>query len=567
VSIVDVPGHERFINNMLAGVGGIDLALLVVAADEGVMPQTREHLAILDLLQVKQGVAVLTKKEMVDAEFLELVMSDVSQVLQGTTLQQAPLVAVSAVRGDGLSELLEEIDRTLARSQPRSDLGRPRLPVDRSFTISGFGTVVTGTLMDGSMSVGQEMELVVSGARSRVRGLQTHRKKLQQAAPGSRVAVNLTGVEHQQIRRGEVLTTPGWLQTTTAVDVRLRLIPLAPRPIKHNVRVSFHSGASETTARVRLLEDEELQPGESAWAQLKLDAPLALVKGDFFIVRSSVTTLGGGNVVDAHPPRHRRGQASTLERLAVLERGSVREHLLQTLDRASPLDLRALAARTNTSDAEVRREVSSLINEGAAVVVGSDASHPSTVLYSASAWRRVKQEAARALEMYHRQYPLRRGMPKEELRSRLQISPQAFPHAVARLAQEQALGEEGNLVRLPEHQVQTSPEQRARLEEYVRILRSDPYSPPTDHGLEPELVAVLGGEGKVVRATEAVVYDAQVYREMEGQVLQRIREQGKITVAEVRDMFHTSRKYALALMEHLDQQRITRRMGDEHVLR
>ncbi|MDP3062682.1 MAG: selenocysteine-specific translation elongation factor, partial [Chloroflexota bacterium] len=281
VSVVDVPGHERFVKNMLAGVGGIDLALLVVAADEGVMPQTREHLAILDLLQVKRGVVVLTKADLVDRDWLELVSADVEEALKGTTLETAPLVAVSALTGQGLDELKALLDRMLRQTERRQDLGRPRLPIDRVFTVAGFGTVVTGTLIDGSLSVGQEVALAPSGKRSRIRGLQSHRKKLERAEPGNRVAVNLSGLTLDEVARGEVLTAPGWLEATALVDASVRVVPVSSRALKHNETLTFHAFASEAFARVRLLEGDELKPGQEGWAQLHLDTPVPLLKGDY----------------------------------------------------------------------------------------------------------------------------------------------------------------------------------------------------------------------------------------------------------------------------------------------
>ncbi len=265
-SIVDVPGHERFVNNMLAGVGGIDLALLVVAADESVMPQTREHLAILDLLRIERGLVAVTKKDLVDEDWLSLVVADVEDLLKGTTLEGSPIVTVSATTGDGLPELVGTIDRLLQEAEPRKDLGRPRLPIDRAFTMSGFGTVVTGTLIDGKLQAGQEVELVLGGTSSRVRGLQTHRRKLEEATPGSRVAVNLSGVSPDRIDRGEVLTVPGWLRPSSAMDVRLSVIPDAPRPIRHNMFVTVHTGSSEVLAQVRLLEGDRAEAGETAWS-------------------------------------------------------------------------------------------------------------------------------------------------------------------------------------------------------------------------------------------------------------------------------------------------------------
>ena len=292
VSIIDVPGHERFVNNMLAGVGGIDLALLIVAADESVMPQTREHLAILDLLQIQRGMIVITKSDLVDEEIVELVGAEVEDVLEGTVLEGAPIMNVSAITGQGIPELVSAIDDMLQETQPKKDLGRPRLPIDRSFTITGFGTVVTGTLIDGDINVGQEVELILSGQRTRIRGIQTHKNKQDIAQPGTRVAANLIGVPHDNIYRGEVLTTSGWLRPTTAMDVHLRVIPGAPHALRHNMFLTVHTGSSEVIARLRLLDSDTAEPGATTWAQLKLDSPLAVVKGDYFVIRSNQTTLG-----------------------------------------------------------------------------------------------------------------------------------------------------------------------------------------------------------------------------------------------------------------------------------
>src|SRR5262245_52274116 len=325
VSVVDVPGHERFIKNMLAGVGGIDLALLVVAADEGVMPQTREHLAILDLLGVSSGVVAITKRDLVDQDWLELVMADVEETLARTSLAGAELIPCSAHTREGLPELLAALEARLAETLARRDIGRPRLSIDRAFTIAGFGTVVTGTLIDGSFRLGQEVEVAPAGLRSRVRGLQTHRTKVQVARPGSRVAVNLPGISTEQLHRGQVLTTPGWLSPTGAVDVRLEAVSDLARPLRHNVSVTFHSGAAEVPGKLRLLDTDELPAGESAWAQVRLDAPIAVVAGDRFVIRSPNATLGGGRIVDTRARRHRRRHEPTLRTLESLAAGSPEE--------------------------------------------------------------------------------------------------------------------------------------------------------------------------------------------------------------------------------------------------
>ena len=567
VSIVDVPGHERFIKNMLVGVGGIDLALLVVAADESVMPQTREHLAILDLLQIRRGVVAVTKKDLVDGDWLELVNADAEEILKGTTLEGSPVVTVSATTGDGLPNLVSVIEESLDLISPKRDVGRPRLPIDRSFVMSGFGTVVTGTLIDGSLKVGQEVELALSGKRSRIRGLQTHRKKTEEALPGSRVAVNLTGIPHEEIRRGEALTIPGWLRPTVALDVRLHLISDAPRALRHNSYVTFHTGSSETNARVRLLEKERVEPGESTWAQLRLDEPLAVVKGDSYVIRSPETTLGGGNVVDTNPRRHRRGNLPTLERLEVMEKGSIREVLLKALEGSKSSEFQELVNRVNLEKREARKELEALASEKLVIVLAQGGIGPGAVLFSASGWTSVTDGVQKSLEIFHRQFPLRKGVPKEELRSRLNMSTQIFSYALQRLLEDGALMEEGALVRLPQYKAKLSDEQHRSVEEYLRLLESNPYSPPTDASLGVDLLSLLAEEGKLIRVSETVVFSSKAYQDMVDKIVIHAKEHGKITVAEVRDMFQTSRKYALALMEHLDQRRVTRRVGDERVLR
>ena len=567
VSIVDVPGHERFVNNMLAGVGGIDLAVLVVAADESVMPQTREHLAILDLLNIRHGLVALTKKDLVDDDWLALVTADVEEVLKGTTLEGAQVVPVSGKTGEGLPELVSAIEALLQETETRQDLGRPRLPIDRSFTMSGFGTIVTGTLIDGGLNVGQQVELVPAGMVSRVRGLQTHRQKLEQASPGRRVAANLTGIAHEDISRGDVLTTSGWLKPTTAVDVHLKVIADAPRPIRHNMFATVHTGSSETVARVRLLENQVAEPGESTWAQLKLDRPVAVVKGDYFVVRSNQTTLGGGNVVDPHARRHRRRYQPVLERLAVMEKGSDRDVLLKSIEASEPTEFQALVNHANLQPAAARAELKEMASERLALVLSNGTIGKGAYIYTAAGWSALSDKARAFLDGYHRRYPLRTGAPKEELRSRLGMTPQVFGRALPRLEEDEVLVENGPAVRLPGHTPQLSAEQGSAVDAYLTVLESDPYSPPTDSPVDPEVLNFLADEGRVVRVSESVVFAASAYKGMVERISKYIGEQGEITVGDVRDMFGTSRKYALALLEYLDQQRVTRRVGDARVLR
>lgn len=566
VSIVDVPGHERFVKNMLAGAGGFDLAMLVVAADESVMPQTREHLAILGLLQVKSGLAVISKKELVDEEWLALVKEEVRETLAQTSLAGAPIVAVSAVTGEGLDELKSILDNLLQSTPTRRDLGRPRLPIDRSFAAPGFGTVVTGTLVDGTLSLGQEVELVLTGQSSRIRGLQSHRKRADTAIPGRRTAVNLTGVEHTAVQRGEVLTIPGWLRPTRSVDVRLVVLSDAGRTIRHGSGVTFHTGTIESEARVRLLEKSFLEPGEEGWAQLFLERPVAVVKGDFFVIRASDTTVGGGSIIEPYARRHRRSHPETLARLSAMSQGSPRELLLNALETAVSFRFEAVVRHTNLSEEEARRQLVALADEGLVKVIGASLS-PNSLVYSRSGWHRLKQHARDFLGSYHLQYPLRRGASKEELRSRLNMAAEEFGPALHLMAQEGVLVENMAQVSLPEHRVVLKPQEEARVKEYLSLLGKTPYSPPTDLALDPDLLNLLVEEGKVVRVSENVVFSPSAYKEMAQGIVMFIREHGSITIAQVRDMFSTSRKYALALLEQLDQQRVTRRVGDERVLR
>ena len=567
VSIVDVPGHERFVNNMLAGVGGIDLALLVVAADESVMPQTREHLAILDLLGIKRGLVAITKRDLVDGDWLELVAADVDDLLKGTALEGAPVAAVSATTGEGLPELVSAIEDRLGETELRKDLGRPRLPVDRSFTISGFGTVATGTLIDGGLSVGQEIELVPFGRKTRVRGLQTHRQKVERALPGTRVAANLAGISKDEVSRGDVLTNPGWLTPTTALDVHLKVIPDSPRPVRHNMYATVHTGSSETVARVRLLDKQKAEPGEWTWAQLKMDHPIAGVKGDYFVIRSSQTTLGGGSIVEPHARRHRRNHAPTLNHLAVMEKGSDREVILSSIAVAEPAEFRAIVERANLQPRAAGSELSDMSAERLVVALGGDGIGPGTSIYTAAGWAALSDRAASFLDGYHERFPLRKGAPKEELRNRLGMTSQVFGFALPRLEEDGVLVDEGPAVRRTDHVPRLSDAQQAQVDAYKRQLESSPYSPPTDSPLDAELLSVLADQEEVVKVNEAVVFAATAYKEMVDKVSAYIDENGEVTVGDVRDMFGTSRKYALALLDHMDQQRVTRRVGDARVLR
>jgi len=562
VGIVDVPGHERFIKNMLAGVGGIDLALLVIAANEAVMPQTTEHLAILDLLGISLGIVVITKRDLVDPDWLGLVTDDVRQLIKPTIFSNAPVVPVSAVTGEGIPELITTIDRLLAQAEPKKDVGRPRLPVDRVFTITGSGTVVTGTLIDGTLSVGEEVEIVPTGIKSRLRGLQTHKARVDKAEPGSRVAANLVGVDVAQIHRGDVLTRPGSLAPTSIISVQLKLLPYLRRPLQHNVTVSFHSGAAESPAKIRFLENEKLQPGELAWAQFVLKQPIALVKGDRYIIRSPSETLGGGVIVEAHAERLRRFRPSIIERLKVQLEGGGESSLLAAFAGKQPLEFDELKTKSQLPEAEVKSMIQALVQKGSLIRVG-EGGH--ALLYTAGGMSRIADSAVRQLKDFHEKYPIRAGMPKAELGNRLKLG--KYSNVILQwLTAEGELKDGGISVCLPGHQVKLNVQQKLKIEAFLKSLVQNPYSPPGDQIPDPDILNLLVEQHKVVKVSEGVIFDTTVYEEMVEKITAHIKVKGKVTLAEVRDLFNTSRKYAQAFMEHLDETRVTRRSGDERVL-
>ena len=588
VGIVDVPGHRDFIENMLAGVGGIDAALFIVAADEGVMPQTREHLAILDLLGIDTGIVALTKVDLAESEeWVELVAADVSETLEGTALEGARIIPVSARTGQGLDELAAALQEMLTKVEPRRDRRRPRLPIDRVFAISGFGTVVTGTLVDGSFEVGQEVEVLPRELKARVRGLQTHKEKVEQAVPGSRVAMNLSGVGKADIKRGDVVTIPGWLHSTVLVDVRLRYLPAtlrlgsgqAQRPLRHNAQLKFFSGAAETLAHVRLLGQDKLPPGQSGWAQLRLQEPVPLVKGDRFIVRipSPPATVGGGFVVDPHPGRkHRRFRPEVLARLETLAQGSPAEILLQALDRRGPTAARDLVAASGLGEAAPQALVQ-LLDEGQAVLLGGAQTSvqqlaSSNLLFASHAWwSTLVDRLSRELSSHHHRFPLRAGIGREALRSGLRLEAKVFNAAMARAAVEGIVVEEGASVRLPSHSVRLNADQQRQIDDLLARFRHQPYATPSFKesvaAVGEEVLGVLITRGDLVQVSPDILFLPRTYEEMVTRVRAHIGQEGSITLAQTRDLFGTSRKYAQALLEHLDEIGVTKRVGDGRVLR
>jgi len=575
VGVIDVPGHRDFIENMLAGVGGIDAALFVVAADEGVMPQTREHLAILDLLQINSGVIALTKADLAESdEWLGLISEEVKRLIKGTALDGAPIIPVSARSGRGLDDLRSALAQCLAARPPRPDLARPRLPIDRVFTIAGFGTIATGTLIDGSLSVGDEVVVLPSNRPARVRGLQTHKTKLNRAMPGSRVAVNLTGVQVADIQRGEVVCYPDTLRLTDLLDVQFRHLADADAPLKHNAEVKFFVGASETVAHARVLNGEALPSGETGWLQIVLSAPVVAVKGDRFILRrpSPGTTLGGGVIVEPHPARkHKRNDRTVLDRLQTLLRGTPGEILLQAVDALGPGPLSAAIAKAGLDATAAAEALAELSPSDDLVVLEGVLPSATALILSRASLARLMREMTDLLTAYHASHPLKIGLSREELKSRLKLAPKVFNAFVTRAVAEGRAAEAGAFIRLTTHEIKLAPAQQTSVDSLFAVFRRDPYNTPSMKDsaamVGDDVLAVLMDRGDLVQVSPEVSFLRDTYDSLLAAVRKHLTANPSLTVAQFRDMFGTSRKYALAFLEHLDAVGVTVRRGDERVLK
>jgi selenocysteine-specific elongation factor len=557
VGIVDVPGHARFMRNMLAGAHGLDAALLVVAADEGVMPQTREHLDVLDLLDVRRGLVVLTKLDLVERDWLELVTQEVLKTLAGTSLEGAPVIAVSATSGEGLPELVAALDAVLENAEPRPDSGRPRLPIDRVFTMSGFGTVVTGTLVEGSLRVGDEMQAMPGGRVVRIRGLQRHNEKVELVGPGSRVAANLGGVEKSELSRGDVLAPVNGLSPTRRVDARLRVLASAAQAVRHGAQLVLHTGATDAGCRLIVLEGDEIEPGHEGWVQLYLERPIAVADHDRFVLRvpSPGMTVAGGTIVDVAPRKHPRHDSAVRDSLARRASGNVLQEELRKYPRG--VTVAALLKATVAPEADVDKLEAHRLGDW---------------IFSDDAWRSIAARAAAALSAYHQTYPFRAGMAREELRSRLGVPSASFPAIVRGLADEGRLIERDGSLAAPDHEVavQTADGPAAEL---LRLLGEKPFAPPSlpeaarQAGASDELVRALVQRGELVRVGDDVAFTAAGYDSAVALVRELIEANGSVTVAQLRDRMGASRRPVLALLEHLDSRRVTRRVGDARTLR
>ncbi len=574
IGFVDVPGHERFVRNMLAGVGGIDLVLLVIAADEGIKPQTREHFDICRLLAIRRGITVLTKSDVVDAETLEVVRLEVEEYVRGsfldTTLDppQSPIVAVSSLTGAGLDELKSALARVASEVAAKNSAALARLPIDRVFTIKGFGTVVTGTLVAGTVRKEDDLEVFPAGKRVRVRGVQVHGLPAEAAVAGQRTALNLAGVSTEELARGMTLAAADTFHSTSRVDALLSLLPSA-KPLKDGARVHFHAYTSETIAEARFYGTKQLKPGDEAYAQLRFAEPMLLLPGDRFIVRqfSPVVTIGGGIVLDASPaPRKQRGE-DAVAFLKIMREGSPSQVLAARVARRGAMGLRL---DDTPGEMNIRREAAMKLAPPAGLVWCNP------VLVAPAAYAEAKTDTLQSLRKFHDANPLVAGMGKEELRDRINLGPEVFYSVLGKLAEEKKLEVAGELIHLPGRGVVMKDEEaeskRIIEQEFASAGLKVPSLKEVLAGLKVDkvraqkIVTLLLRDKVLIKISEELVFHQSALTDLRHKIATLKTSTPKIDVARFKEMTGVSRKYAIPLLEYLDRERVTRRVGDERLI-
>ena len=577
LGIVDVPGHEKFVKNMVAGATGIDLVALIIAADEGVMPQTREHLEICQLLNIEHGLVVLTKIDMVDPDWLELVKEDVTEYLSKTFLAGAPMVEVSSVTGKGIDELVKVLD-SLVKDVPERDVGYFfRLPVDRVFIMRGFGTVITGTTVSGKINTGDEITIYPQGLSTRIRGIQVHNREVEQVRAGLRTAINLQGVEKAQIQRGNVLAAKDTLRSTYMVDVSVELLRSAPRKLKNRAKVRFHTGTSEIIATVVLLDRDELNPGDSCFAQIRLDQPTAVLPHDRFVLRSysPVRAIGGGEIITALPKKRKRFSKETLTELKLLSTGDlnqVTEQLIR-VGRFQGLEQRDLPFLTNASKKKLDEILKGLLAQK--VVMQFD-KEKGTLLHK-DFLIKAREEIMTILTSYHRDFPLKAGLSKEELRSRSSGSSnqKLFNYIVGQLINEGALVQEKEALRLKEHKVTLAQDQEEVRHQIEKIYEKGRLQPPYFRQIKDrfsgntakDVLEVMVKDGILVKVKEDLYFHKKAIEDLKKELVAFLKKNGVINTPQFKDMTGASRKYTIPLIEHFDKSQLTVRVGDNRVLR
>jgi selenocysteine-specific elongation factor len=577
LGIIDVPGHERFIKNMVAGVAGIDLVALVIAADEGVMPQTREHLDICRLLGVEKGLVVMTKTDMVDDEWRELVIDDIRKYLHGTFLAEVPIMPVSATTGEGIEELLQELMRLAAETVARPIAGPFRLPIDRAFVMKGFGSVVTGTTLSGSVTVGDQVELLPAGLASRVRGIQTYDNIRETAAAGERTAVNLQGLEKSQIVRGEILVHPDTVQTTSMIDIFYRHLPGASNPLKPRSKMMVHAGSAAIMATVVVLSGNGINPGDSDYVQIRLDSPTVVLYGDRLVLRSFAwqETMGGGQVLNPHPRKHRLKEFSDLlPSLEILRQGDILQVVEVLIDNhgLQGLNVLEIAGMVSLSDKRLRQVLDELSAAGKVVRYNVER----RAYISGKRFRELQDKLVELVAAYHQQFPVKSGIFKEELKSRLQLNPLLFASVLQRTMKDQRLVLEKEIIRLPDHQIRLEADEKELKEKVRQIYQQAGLQFPDFRSLSSQLtvteaeirtmVILLEKEGELIRVREGSYISSRDYEQLKKKVIAYLEKQGELTTPQFKEMVGLTRKYIIPLIECLDMHKVTQRQGDIRVL-
>ncbi len=581
IGIVDVPGHERFVKHMVAGAAGIDLVMMVIAADEGVMPQTIEHLQICSLLGIQKGIVAITKIDLVDRDWLGLVREDIQRVLKGTFLEKAPVVTVSAMTGEGMTDLMKEIQKSVSEVSEGSQIGILRLPVDRVFTMKGFGTVVTGTLISGSVSVGEEIEIFPTGIRAKVRGIQVHNIPVKTASIGQRTAVNLQGVDKDHIERGHVLGNPAKLNRSERLDCLYSHLGSASRKMKNRTIVRFHLGTSEIMARVILFDRDDLAPKESAFAQFVLDAPVVSVAGDRFVVRSysPVTTIGGGVVVDPVAVKHKKIGPDLLEEFKSLAGSEEIRKIEVILKRAGMAGILAdeLVVRVGIDKERLISILEDMVSKGKAVFVDREQMQ----VLSAVIFDDLEKWVVDVLRDYHAQNRFREGLAREELRTThgvgCNVDPRILSLVLNRLEKEGQIFVEKDLIRLKDHQVKLDESMTDLREKLAEAYLKRGTAPPTVREIDDmfpdqkKAIAVLEKimlqDGELIRVDEGLNFHREVLSKLREDYRKMLIEKGEATPASFRELTGLSRKFIIPLMEYFDMTKLTIRVGDKRVLR
>ena len=576
--LVDVPGHERFVKNMLAGVGGIDLVMLIIAADEGIMPQTREHLSICRLLGVNTGLVVLTKTDLVEPEWVELVADDIQNFVKDTFLEEKPIVPVSAHIGDGLENLKKALSEIANQSPAKSETGIFRIPIDRVFTMRGFGVVITGTLFSGSVALGEQVEVYPKALPARVRGLQVHGESVEKSTAGLRTAVNLQGLERTEVSRGDIIGHRGELKTTYMLDVHLEHLADAPRPLKTRNRIRFHAGTAEIMGKISLIGRDVLEPGDSSFAQIRLEEPTVVLPRDRFVIRSysPIVTIGGGEILDIMPRKHRRLRSSSLAHLKSLYQGDETERLLILLrdSRLNGVELADLTGRLTLKPSDIKKNIQELSAQGEVQIIDQTSFFSMTTAHFHSAQKNILS----FLGKYHTQNPLRTGAPREEVRGKAgDINEKIFTTALRQLRELNEIVEDGATLRLTSHSVDIDETLGAVKTKLESVFKNAHFQPPsvedafTQSGgkgnANRNALQILIDQGVLFRLKDKIVYHRHALSEAENLLKEHLSHHNEITAAEFRDLLGITRKHAIPLLEYFDTARITLRVGDKRVLR